>query len=439
MTSATYPASLTQRLLWQAAFRSPADATATPRQYSIRDLDAAALQRALTQLRTRHEALRTRLLGAGSRLAQEVSEPSPFPVEWVDDRDGCEHADVTGRQAGQEVLARVWRRPGESSLLLDIDHLLTDAWSNNVLTRELAQLYAAYRAGTDTELPPVGWQYRHFAEWQLSRLRGEGLQRLQAGWQNRLAGAQPVALPWPAERPPRRERIAAVHHFRGDREAAQALAALGVSADTTASCAAVAMFFLELSLITGQHDMSIGSIFANRSSRQSWRTIGSFAHLLPLRLKLGPDLTVHELLRRTHEMMAHALANQELPMSLLPAGTLSRATAVGVNNVVINILPRPMTPEGGASAPGGEGTITPAAAQPARGARFDLELCLFSPGGSLNGFMRYATDRFSAGWVAEFCRLLPELILLAVADPAVSLGRITRRLPQRVDYLRDIA
>lgn len=439
MTSATYPASLTQRLLWQGAYRSAEGATATPRRYSIRDLDASALQLALTQLRTRHEALRTRLLGAGPRLMQEVSEPSPFPVEWVDDCDGGADADATARKAGQEVLARVWRRPAESSLLIDIDHLLTDAWSNNVLTRELAQLYAAYRAGADSTLPPVGWQYRHFAEWQLSRLRGDGLERLQAGWQERLAGARPAALPWPVTRPPRRERIAAVQHFRGGPEAAQALAALGASAGTTASCAAVAMFFLELSLITGQDDMSIGSIFANRAIRQSWRTIGSFAHLLPLRLVLGPDLTVHQLLRRTHEMMAHALANQELPMSLLPAGTLSRETAVGVNSVVINILPRSIAPEAGASAPAGVGPITPAPTQLARGVRFDLELCLFSPGGSLNGFMRYATDRFSAGWVAEFCGLLPELVQLAAADTGVRLERITGRIPQRVEYLRNIA
>ena len=403
------------------------------RQYLIRDLDRAALQSALTDLRARHEALRTRLIGSGPRLAQEVSEPGTFPVEWMDD-DGSEPADAPARPADQEVLARVWPRRAGGALVLDIDHLLADAWSATVIGAELAHLYTARRQGRESQLPPVGRQYRHFAERQLSRLSGDGLTQLQDAWLDRLAGAEAVRLPRPAARVPRRQRVAAIQYFRGGREAAQALSVLGASAGTTSAAAAIAVFFLALSLVSEQDDISIGSIVANRADVANWRTVGSFAHLVPLRLVLGADLSVRELLRRSHEMMTHALAYQELPMSLLPAGALSKDTAVGVNSIVMNIL----TPPAGANrgVPSGDPGLTPAPAPLLDGARFDLELALFPPSEKLGGFVRYATDRFSAEWAAEFRALLAELIQAAAADTDVTLGQLKKGAPGRVEYLQ---
>lgn len=426
MTTRSYPASLSQRLLWQAAFRSAAGATSTPRQYWIRNLDAAVLQRVLDELRARHETLRTRMVGSGSRLTQEVSEPDPLVVEWLDEA-ATPDAPVT-RQPGQEVLARVRRHDASSGLLLlDVDHLLTDAWSCDLLSSELAQLYAARRSGRDAALPKVRWQYRDFTEWQLGRLSGEVLERLQTAWLDRLAGAEPVQLPRPARRVPRRERTALIQGFQAGRAAAEQLSALGSAAGTTASVAAVALFFLCLGLISEQEDLTIGSIFANRSNMRSWRTVGLFAHLVPLRLRVTAGHTVSRLLREAHEMMAHALANQELPMSLLPAGSLHRDTAVGVNSVVINLWPPQQTTA--AAATDGGSDVDPAHVEMPSGARFDLELGLRPSSHELDGFVRYATDRFSAEWVERFRLSFVDLIRRASAAPEITVRQLRRSLP----------
>ena len=460
---ATYPASISQRLLWQAAFRSAAGATGTPRQYAIRDLDAPALQRALSELRSRHEALRTRLVGSGPRLTQEIHEPGEFPVEWI---DGDTDEGTTGEGAGngtgtgekgpspdapdtqdspatpatpgrgrpeREVLARVWRRPGVSSLVLDVDHLFTDAWSGNVLGAELGHLYAACREGREPELPPVGWQYRHFTEWQLGRLNGPALHRLQEAWLTRLAGAEPVRLPQPDHRVPRRERTAVLQRFQAGEATAGALADLGAAGGTTPASAATTMFLLQLGLVSGQDDICIGSVFANRANVRSWRSVGLFAHLVPLRLALGADLTLWELLRSGHEMMTHALVNQELPMSLLPAGALRRDTAIGVNSTVINMMP---AGTGGAGRPAGENAVAPVPGRMPTGARFDFELGLLSPSSRMDGFIRYAADRFTAEWVEEFRNGLFDLIRTGAADVGLTLGQLRKRCLWRLEKLR---
>jgi hypothetical protein len=56
---------------------SAANASITPRRFHILDLDRSALEQALFNLRTRHEALRTRFEGRGPRLTQVVGEPEP--------------------------------------------------------------------------------------------------------------------------------------------------------------------------------------------------------------------------------------------------------------------------------------------------------------------------------------------------------------------------
>lgn len=54
-------------------------------------------------------------------------------------------------------------------LVLSMHHIVTDGWSLNVITRELAELYA----GRTPAAPPV--QYADFARWQRERLTPCGL------------------------------------------------------------------------------------------------------------------------------------------------------------------------------------------------------------------------------------------------------------------------
>jgi hypothetical protein len=429
----SYPASISQRLLWQASRMLAAGSAATPRYYRISELDRDALQRALDGLRDRHESLRTRLVGAGPRLTQEVSDPGPFPVEWVTadaaglTAEGSLGADIPVPEPGREVVARVWLTPEDSLLLINVDHLLTDAWSARILGAELMHLYTAHRDGREPDLPAPGWQYGQFAHWQVERLRGDVLERLQAAWLSRIAGAEPARLPNPPGRVLRTERTSAVRRIPPSPELSGAFRALCAAGGTTLSCAALAVFFLELQMITGQDDLCVGSLFANRADSRVLRTTGLFANLLPLRLSAGAGRTVVDVLRAAHQTMSHALAHQELPMSLLPSGTLPRASAIGVHDVVFHVLPTAVVAEdtGPAAAP----TLAPRRARSLAGggSRFDFELALVPYPAAVRSFVRYATDRFSAEWVDDFCALFREVARVAAGDPEQSLRRLAQR------------
>jgi Condensation domain len=424
MSPRSHPASFSQRLMWQTARRLAPGATDSRRLFVIADLDVPALERALTRLRQRHEALRTRIVGTGAQLTQEVFDPEPFTITWVEAEE-----DLVPQPAsapGEGVVVRAHRAGSRGLLHLTIDHLLTDAWSNEILSSELTRLYTAECAGREVRLSEVGWQYHQFAEWQLDRLTGPRLERLQRAWLQRLDGVCPLGIAAPAERAPRRQRVSAMVRLEADEQTAKAVSALAAAGGTTVAAAALALYYLALSATAGQDDLTIGSIFANRMTGECWRTVGPFAHVLPLRLRLPRTATVVDLLREAHVAMAHALANQELPMPLLPTGVLSRQTAIGINSVVFHILP------------GDQATSTDTAGEPIEraalpagrptGARFDLELALRMRGGRLRGFFRFAPDRFTVEWVEDLRRRYGDLIMAAADDPHAHLAELLARL-----------
>ena len=100
-------------------------------------------------------------------------------------------------------------------LLLNMHHIAADAWSLEILLRELGTLYAAFSKGRPSPLQELPVQYADFAVWQRERLTGEVLARQLKYWKRQLDGAPPVLdLPTDWPRPP-------VQTFRGSVETRQ--------------------------------------------------------------------------------------------------------------------------------------------------------------------------------------------------------------------------
>ncbi|MDI5982934.1 condensation domain-containing protein, partial [Amycolatopsis magusensis] len=80
-------------------------------------------------------------------------------------------------------------------LVLVTHHTATDAWSLQVIMRDLADRYAAHTdgdpdgEGAAAAQAPVA-QYQDFARWQHENADSDKLKTARAYWSERLAGAQ---------------------------------------------------------------------------------------------------------------------------------------------------------------------------------------------------------------------------------------------------------
>src|ERR1043166_7407440 len=125
-------------------------------------ISRTVLERCLAELVRRHEALRSAFVADAGRPVQVVSPPRPLPLAVVDLRRYPVHeresrvvdlVTVESRRPfdlahGPLLRATLYRlATADHVLLLVMHHIISDAWSIEVLVRELGTLYAAFDAG----------------------------------------------------------------------------------------------------------------------------------------------------------------------------------------------------------------------------------------------------------------------------------------------------
>jgi len=405
----TRPLSFAQERLWFLDRMNPGSAafTVTRALRLAGALDRAALERALGEIVRRHEALRTTLREADGPAVQVIAPFAGFtlPVEELPAPGGAEREAAVRRRveaeaaapfdlsAGPLFRARLLRLGAEDHVLLAcMHHAVTDAWSLDLLVRELAALYGAYREGRPSPLPELALQYADYALWQRDQLRGEAFDRQVAWWKERLAGA-PELLELPTDRP-----RPAVMSFRGASEPFQLsagvherLQALGRREGATLFMVLLGAFQALLSKYAGSGDVVVGTTIAGRTRAEVEPLIGLFMNTLVLRTDLSGDPSFREVLRRVREVTLGADEHQEVPFERLvtelrPERSLSHSPLFQVLFELHHAHEGP-----GAGMPGLEVRRVETEAYTAK---VDLAIALTATGRGLSGELVYATDLF---------------------------------------------
>ncbi|HZF09509.1 MAG TPA: amino acid adenylation domain-containing protein, partial [Thermoanaerobaculia bacterium] len=327
------PLSFAQERLWFLDRLDPGRAT-----YSLASalelngsLSVPALAAGLAWIVKRHEALRTTFVATEAGPRQRIGRGSRG-LPWIDLTALGEAVEGEAARLGREEARRPFdlaRGPllrtallrcgaERHRLLLTVHHIASDAWSQNLLLRELTAAYEAYLAGRPVPLPPLPVQYADFALWQREWLQGEVLAHQLDFWRGRLAGAPP-ALELPGDRARR-----AVQSGRGARCEAvlptalhRQVGALGRHRGATLFMSLLAGLATLLARLTGQADLLIGAPIANRNRLELEGLIGFFVNTLVLRAELAGAPTFAALLDRVREVVLGAFQHQDLPFERL--------------------------------------------------------------------------------------------------------------------------
>jgi len=334
-----------EMLVWQEQFL-PGCYNLPPFARTLRGkLDLDALQEALTEVFHRHQALRTNFAVAGGRAVQVVRPPGPVPLPVVDvsDRDPearqAELARVVGEATNRPVdLVQgslfepvvIRFAPEEHLLVIPMHHCVWDAWSMGVFHRELSALYGDIVAGRPPSLAPPAWQMGEFSSWQHQLLAGDEGTTQRSFWQEELAGA-PLTLQLPIADP---DLPAGTPHTAArpvsmvlSPALTAGLRAVARAQRSTPFMAMLAAFAALVHRCTGQDDLMLTSVTANRNRTEVEGTIGCVAKRIPLRVRVGGDPTFAELITRAREVLLGALTNQDVPDEVLQSELLGPPAA----------------------------------------------------------------------------------------------------------------
>jgi amino acid adenylation domain-containing protein len=432
------PLSFAQERLWFLDRLEPGSATYNvPVAWRLAGaLDGAALERSLSEIVRRHEALRTVFMEADESPVQVIAPFAGFALP-VEDLSGLGEADreaAVGRRAGEEasrpfdlsagpLFRAALLRLGDEDhvLLLSMHHIVSDGWSMGVLLRELSALYEAYREGRESPLAELPVQYADYAVWQREQLAGETLERQLAYWRERLSGApELLELPTDRPRPAVRTYGGATVPVEFSLELLERLQALGRSEGATLYMTLLGAFQVLLSRYSGSEDVVVGSPIAGRTRKEVEELIGFFVNTLVLRTDLSGDPSFRETLRRVREATLGAYEHQEVPFEKLvtelqPERSLSHSPLFQVNFTL---------QDAGGRGGGLAGLQASGAGAELASAKFDLSLGLTATPRGLLGEVIYRTDLFDPGTVEGMVRYLERVLEQVAADADVRLSQL---------------
>ena len=258
-------------------------------------VDIAVLQGALDDVVARHELLRTVVVRDADPPYQQVFPPCPVPLEVTDlppaagkSRDTViqelfyETGTISARQAPL-LRARLCRFDDRDSVLfVTVHHSASDAWSQQVIMRDLGAFYAARATGTPAGLPPVR-QYHEYAERQRDDAASTAEDGAPAYWRGKLDGAREFAMPNDHGHPASYSRPYSQHTHVIDADVMTKAAALALASRTTLFPVLLSAFYVLAHQVTGATDLTIRAFTAGRDVEEFHNTMGLFLNLVPFR------------------------------------------------------------------------------------------------------------------------------------------------------------
>ena len=384
-------------------------------------LNREALEASLNEIMRRHEVLRTRFDVVDGRPVQKAAAEQKLSIRLIAlqqlssaERDAEVARLITEEarcpfnlSAGPLLRATLLRlSDNDRILVLTTHHIVSDAWSMGIFTRELWTLYETFANGRPSPMQDLPIQYADYAVWQREWLQGEVLETQLSYWRKQLENLPPLSLPTDHPRP-------AKQSFRGARQPISLPESLTAGINelsrregVTQFMALLAAFQILLYRYTGQEDVVVGSPIANRNRTEVEELIGFFVNTLVLRTELSGRLTFKELLLRVRDVCLKAYAHQDLPFEKLvqelqPERDLSHNPLFQVMFVLQN-APRhvPKLSELTVGRTDVDTSIS----------NFDLTLGLAERDGKLIGFIEYCTDLFEHATITRMIGQLQTLL-----------------------------
>jgi L-ascorbate metabolism protein UlaG (beta-lactamase superfamily)/NRPS condensation-like uncharacterized protein len=386
-------------------------------------LRAEHLKSALEDVWNRHPVLHSRFVEAGGKLTKVFEREATPHWQLVD----LESLPESEREAEASTLVQdeavrpfalehellfrtilVRLTPQEHVLLLTLHRMICDGPSLRVLGRQLASAYEAFSTGRQPAPVHAAMQDTDSSWQRRPQLDGEGFGKQLAYWNQQLDGlVSSLDLPVRRARPLRRDvQKRALESLIVPAGLSENLQELSERHNCSLETILVAAFEAFLHRLTGQDQLSIGTLVANRSLPGTEESVGPLANILVLRTDLSGDPDFLTLLARVRQVIATASAHQDVLFEQLAASFRrapdSEKTALFQAGFIFDCALMPPLARGG---------LTWNLREIERGMPgHDLSLFMHMEGSQLDAALEYDAELFDAAAIRTMLEQLVNLL-----------------------------
>jgi amino acid adenylation domain-containing protein len=412
------------------------------------ELESRWLEQTFTEIIRRHEILRTVFPTRNGKPLQHVLAPFSFRLPELDfsgmakarqaeevtrwiEAEGQRGFDLETGPLLRVSLLKLADK--EHILVLTQHHLVHDGWTQGVLLKEFIATFSAVQAGKPSSLPELPIQYADFAYWQRNYLRGEVLARHLEYWQRKLSGLAPVLdMPLDRARPPLRSGKGKALEFIVPAPLTAALNRFGKTHRVTLFMTMLTVFKIFLSRYSGEEDLCVGTVMANRRLKETEGMLGMVLNTLALRTQIPAGLSLAESLERVKQTCLDAFAHEDAPFDKV-VDTLQPERNLSYNPLFQVCFAFMDTPTEGLRLPGLELVLLPAHN---RSAKFDLTVIAVPPGrqnqnheqeqhpGEILLEWEFNTDIFNEETIAQMMIYYTKLLQETVNNPGKRISEL---------------
>ena len=349
------PLSMNQEHIWQMEQMIPGTRFFNmPYVYHLSgDLNVEAFEKALNEFVRRHEALRTVFREIDGQPVQIIKDVAAIHLTSLDLQN--ESANEASQQAAAEILAdrtagfnltdgplfrtKLLRLTDNDALfLMTMHHIIGDQWSMNILHDELTILYQAFFQNKESPLPRPAVQFADYAFWERRLLQNGLLNTKLDYWRAQLATPTPnINFGKRNTGKPLNFRVCS-QPIRLEEATVSNLKRIALRLDATPNIVMIAVLNTLLVSHTGQNDIRIAMLMANRGRREVNNTIGHFANTVILRTYASAERTFTQLVEHVREKALLACANVEVPFEYLARAlaTAKRAAGSSISQILLD-------------------------------------------------------------------------------------------------------
>lgn len=293
------------------------------------------LNQTFKRIISRHESLRTVFIngteGARQKVLDkidwelEVSElPSQQPsmlLSPLEDSETIIHGEANlgfNLEKGPLFRAKLLKISDDEYILTVVmHHIISDAWSSQILLAEVSRFYNALCQGTAVAIPVPKVQYVDYSLWQRQYLeQNVGEQQLQY-WQQQLEGCSNLQLAGDNPRPTILTYNGSFERIQINAYDVKQLQLLCQQQGCTLYVGLMALFQSLLFRHTQQQDFCIGTPVAGRNHAELEPLIGFFVNSLAIRNDANGDDSFANLLHKVKKTTLTAQSHQDIPFEQL--------------------------------------------------------------------------------------------------------------------------
>ncbi|MGP5014784.1 amino acid adenylation domain-containing protein [Glutamicibacter ardleyensis] len=296
---------------------------------------APILKAALQQIVERHEILRTC-----------YSHEGDSPWQIVHDFDGVDlhipEVDLRGLPAAEreaqllQLTAEEANKPinlvhdlpiraqivllsaTSATLLVTIHHIASDGWSMRVLLNEISATYRDILRTGVSKLPQLSGQYRSFAAKLLAQQDTENYAAQLEFWRSEITNPDNTPeLPADFSGPPDESNAGSQVSVEVPVKVAQALKEVAHARDSSLYMVLLSAYTILQHRLTGNDEVRIGTLNANRHSPGADRLIGLFVNTLPFQMSIRPGMALSDLLDEVKTKTITMQDNQDVQFDAL--------------------------------------------------------------------------------------------------------------------------